>query len=159
MTQWPKKAADLIGGTLFLTLFIVFVIQVTARFGFNRPMAWTDEAAVILYVWVILWSAAFVVPEREHVAFDLIWNSVNLPTRKVMRVAGNLLIGGVALYGIPATWDYVHFMKRESSPVLGISFMLVFLPFVLLLVALVVRSAWAIWDAYRGVGLEAELRL
>ena len=159
MTLWPKKVADLIGGTLFLTLFIVFVIQVTARFGFNRPMAWTDEAAVILYVWVILWSAAFVVPEREHVAFDLIWNSVNLPTRKVMRVAGNLLIGGVALYGIPATWDYVHFMKRESSPVLGISFMLVFLPFVLLLVALVVRSAWAIWDAYRGVGLEAELRI
>jgi TRAP-type C4-dicarboxylate transport system permease small subunit len=159
MTLWPKKAADLIGGTLFLTLFIVFVIQVTARFGFNRPMAWTDEAAVILYVWVILWSAAFVVPEREHVAFDLIWNSVNLRTRKVMRVAGNLLIGGVALYGIPATWDYVHFMKRESSPVLGISFMLVFLPFVLLLVALVVRCAWAIWDAYRGVGLEAELRL
>jgi TRAP-type C4-dicarboxylate transport system permease small subunit len=159
MTLWPKKAADLIGGTLFLTLFIVFVIQVTARFGFNRPMAWTDEAAVILYVWVILWSAAFVVPEREHVAFDLIWNSVNLPTRKVMRVAGNLLIGGVALYGIPATWDYVHFMKRESSPVLGISFMLVFLPFVLLLVALVVRSAWAIWNAFRGVGLEAELRL
>jgi TRAP-type C4-dicarboxylate transport system permease small subunit len=159
MTLWPKKAADLIGGTLFLTLFIVFVIQVTARFGFNRPMAWTDEAAVILYVWVILWSAAFVVPEREHVAFDLIWNSVNLRTRKVMRVAGNLLIGGVALYGIPATWDYVHFMKRESSPVLGISFMLVFLPFVLLLVALVVRSAWAIWNAFRGVGLEAELRL
>jgi TRAP-type C4-dicarboxylate transport system permease small subunit len=159
MTLWPKKAADLIGGTLFLTLFIVFVIQVTARFGFNRPMAWTDEAAVILYVWVILWSAAFVVPEKEHVAFDLIWNSVNLRTRKVMRVAGNLLIGGVALYGIPATWDYVHFMKRESSPVLGISFMLVFLPFVLLLVALVVRSAWAIWDAYRGVGLEAELRI
>ena len=159
MTLWPKKAADLIGGTLFLTLFIVFVIQVTARFGFNRPMAWTDEAAVILYVWVILWSAAFVVPEREHVAFDLIWNSVNLPTRKVMRVAGNLLIGGVALYGIPATWDYVHFMKRESSPVLGISFMFVFLPFVLLLVALVVRSARAIWDAFRGVGLEAELRL
>ncbi len=159
MTLWPKKAAELIGGTLFLTLFIVFVIQVTARFGFNRPMAWTDEAAVILYVWVILWSAAFVVPEREHVAFDLIWNSVNLRTRKVMRVAGNLLIGGVALYGIPATWDYVHFMKRESSPVLGISFMLVFLPFVLLLVALVVRSAWAIWNAFRGVGLEAELRL
>ena len=159
MTLWPKKVADLIGGTLFLTLFIVFVIQVTARFGFNRPMAWTDEAAVILYVWVILWSAAFVVPEREHVAFDLIWNSVNLPTRKVMRVAGNLLIGGVALYGIPATWDYVHFMKRESSPVLGISFMLVFLPFVLLLVALVVRSALAIWNAFRGVGLEAELRI
>ena len=159
MRGWPKQAADAIGGGLFLTLFIVFVIQVTARFGFNKPLAWTDEAAVILYVWVILWAAAFVVPEREQVVFDLVWNSVNRRARQVMRIAGNLLIGGLALCGIPASWDYVHFMAREGTPVLGISFMWVFLPFVLLLAALVVRSAWAIRNAMRGVGLEAELRV
>lgn len=159
MKSWPKKAADAIGGGLFLTLFIVFVIQVTARFGFNKPMAWTDEAAVILYVWVILWGAAVVVPEREHVVFDLLWNSVNQRTRQVMQIVGNLLIGGLALCGIPASWDYVHFMNREGTPVLGVSFMWVFLPFVLLLVALVVRSVWAIWRAIRGLGLEAELRI
>ena len=159
MRSWPKKAADAIGGGLFLTLFIVFVIQVTARFGFNKPLAWTDEAAVILYVWVILWAAAFVVPEREQVAFDLVWNSVNWRARQVMRIVGNLLIGGLALCGIPASWDYVHFMAREGTPVLGVSFMWVFLPFVLLLAALVVRSAWTIRNAMRGVGLEADLRV
>jgi TRAP-type C4-dicarboxylate transport system permease small subunit len=159
MRSWPQKTANVIGGGLFLTLFIVFVVQVTARFGFNKPMAWTDEAAVILYVWAILWAAAFVVPEREHVVFDLLWNSVNHRTRQVMQIAGNLMVGGLALYGIPASWDYVHFMAREGTPVLGVSFMWVFLPFVLLLAALVVRSAWAIWNAIRGVGLEAELRL
>ncbi len=159
MKSWPKKAADAIGGGLFLTLFIVFVIQVTARFGFNKPMSWTDEAAVILYIWVILWAAAFVVPEREQVVFDLLWNSVNQRARQVMRIVGNLLIGGLALCGIPGSWDYVHFMAREGTPVLGVPFMWVFFPFVLLLAALVVRSAWAIWNAIRGVGLEAELRL
>ena len=159
MTLWPKKLADWVGGTLFLTLFIVFIVQITARFGFNRPLPWTDEAAVILYVWVILWSAAFVVPEREHVVFDLVWNSVNQRTRQVMCVLGNLMVGGLALWALPATWDYVHFMRRESSPVLEISFMWVFMPFVFLLIALVVRSAWAIWNAFRGVGLEAELRV
>ncbi|SFB72873.1 TRAP-type C4-dicarboxylate transport system, small permease component [Polaromonas sp. OV174] len=159
MKTWPQKAANAIGGGLFLTLFIVFVIQVTARFGFNKPMAWTDEAAVILYVWVILWAAAVVVPEREHVVFDLVWNSVSRRARQVMQIVGNLLIGGLALCGIPASWDYVHFMAREGTPVLGLSFMWVFLPFVLLLVALVVRSAWAIWNAIRGIGLEAELRI
>ena len=33
------------------------------------------------------------------------------------------------------------------------------MPFVLLMAALVVRSAWAIWRAARGVGLHTELRL
>jgi TRAP-type C4-dicarboxylate transport system permease small subunit len=157
--RWLQKAANAIGGGLFLALFIVFVIQVTARFGFNKPMAWTDEAAVILYVWIILWAAAVVVPEREHVAFDLVWNSVGLRTRKIMRIAGNLLVGGLALVAIPACWDYVHFMNREGTPVLGVSFMWVFLPFVLLLLALVVRALLAIRNAIRGIGLEADLHL
>ena len=159
MAGWLKKAANAIGGGLFLTLFIVFIIQITARFGFNKPLPWTDEAAVILYVWVILWTAAVVVPEREHVVFDLVWNSVGRRSRQLMRIAGNLLIGGLALVGLPASWDYVHFMAREGSPVLNISFMWIYLPFVLLMAALVARSAWAIWNALRGIGLEAELHL
>ena len=159
MLRRLQQAANLLGGGLFLTLFIVFIIQITARFGFNKPLPWTDEAAVILYVWVILWGAAAVVPEREHVVFDLLWNSVNYRSRQVMRIAGNLLIGGLSAAAIPASWDYVHFMAREGSPVLGVSFMWIFMPFVFLLIALVIRSAWAIWNAVRGIGLEAELRI
>lgn len=159
MKSWPKKAADAIGGGLFLTLFVVFLIQITARFVFNKPMAWTDEAAVILYVWVILWAAAVIVPEREHVVFDLVWNSVSYRTRQVMKITGNLMVGGLALAAVPASWDYVHFMKREGTPVLGIPFMWVYLPFVVLLIALAVRGVWGIWEAVKGVGLEAELRV
>ncbi|WNO04120.1 TRAP transporter small permease [Rhodoferax mekongensis] len=159
MLRRLQQAANLLGGGLFLTLFIVFIIQITARFGFNKPLPWTDEAAVILYVWVILWGAAAVVPEREHVVFDLLWNSVNYRSRQVMRIAGSLLIGGLSAAAIPASWDYVHFMAREGSPVLGVSFMWIFMPFVFLLIALVIRSAWAIGNAVRGIGLEAELRI
>ena len=157
--RWLKAAANAIGGGLFITLFVVFVIQITARFGFNKPMAWTDEAAVILYVWVILWAAAFIVPEREHVMFDLVWNSVGRPVRKVMRVVGNLLVGGLALASVPATWDYVHFMAREGTPVLGIPLFWVYVPFVFMLVTLVLRCAFAVWQALRGRGLELELSL
>ena len=151
-----KKAANTFGGVIFFCLFLTFLVQITARFGFNRPLPWTDELAVILYLWVILWAAAFMVPEREQVVFDLLWNSVGKGTRRVMRIVGNLMVGGLAAVAIPASWDYVHFMARESSPVLGISFQWVFLPFVLLLVALVVRSAVGIWQAVNGQGLEAQ---
>ena len=64
------------------------------------------------------------------------------------------MIGGLALVAIPASWDYVHFMKREGTPVLGIPFMWVFLPFVILLLALVVRSVLGMWRAWQGLDLE-----
>ena len=154
-----RAGTQTISGLLFLALFGVFIVQVAARFGFNKPLAWTDEAAVILYLWVILWTAAWVVPEREHVVFDLLWNHATRRTRQAMRIAGNLLVGGLAAVAMPASWDYVHFMGREGSPVLGVSFMWIYLPFVMLLLALVVRCAWATIEAVQGRGLDSELRL
>ena len=159
MTRWLQKAANALGGGLFLAMFIVFLVQITARFGFNKPLPWTDEAAVILYIWVIMWAATAVVPEREHVVFDLVWNSVGYRTRQAMRIVGNLMVGCLSLVAIPASWDYVKFMGREGSPVLDVPFSWIFLPFVLLLISLVLRSAWNVWDAIRGKGLETELRL
>ncbi|MES2980637.1 MAG: TRAP transporter small permease [Pseudomonadota bacterium] len=151
-----KRAAHTLGGLIFFALFLTFLIQITARFGFGRPLPWTDELAVILYLWAILWAAAFMVPEREHVMFDLLWNSVPVSVRRVMRIVGNLMVGGLALVALPATWDYVKFMAREKSPVLDIPFMWVFMPFVLLMLALVVRSVWAIWQSIKGEGLEQQ---
>jgi TRAP-type C4-dicarboxylate transport system permease small subunit len=135
-----RKIANAVGGLLFLGLFITFLMQITARFVFDQPLPWSDELAVILYLWIILWACACVVPEREHVMFDLVWNRVSPATRRLMRMVGHTLIGGLALAAIPASWEYVHFMAREKTAVLGLSFEWVFLPFVLLLVALTARS-------------------
>lgn len=159
MARWLQGFANVVGGGLFLTLFVVFLIQIAARFGLNQPLPWTDEAAVILYIWVILWAAAFVVPQREHVVFDLVWNSVGRRTRQAMLIIGNLLIGSLALVGLPASWDYVHFMAREGTPVLDVPLMWVYLPFVLLMAALAMRSAFNIWRALKGNDLDTELRL
>ena len=154
MLRRLKQAADALGVALFATMFGVFLVQIVARFVFNRPLPWTDELAVALYVWVILWASATIVPEREQVVFDLVWNSVGRGTRRIMRITGALLIGGLAAAALPGCWDYVSFMRRESTPVLDIPFMLVFAPFIALLVAMVLRSVWAIAQALRGRGLE-----
>jgi TRAP-type C4-dicarboxylate transport system permease small subunit len=140
LASFMRHLVNAIGGLLFLALFLTFLVQIAARFGFNQPLPWSDELAVILYLWVILWSCAFVVPEREHVMFDLVWNSVGPATRRLMRMVGHTLIGGLAVAAMPASWAYVHFMAREKTAVLGLSFEWVFLPFVLLLVALAARS-------------------
>ena len=80
--RWLQRGANAVSGILFLALFAVFLIQIATRFFLNQPLPWTDELAVILYIWVILWTAALVVPEREHVVFDLVWNSVGRRSRQ-----------------------------------------------------------------------------
>lgn len=154
MRRWLKSGADAVGAGLFAALFLVFLVQITARFGFNRPLPWTDELAVMLYVWVILWAAAFMVPSREHVVFDLVYHAMGPRMRRGMQIVGAVLIGVLAAWALPGSWDYVRFMAREGTPVLGLPFMWVFLPFVMLLVALVLRSAWQVWRLLRGAPLE-----
>jgi len=144
MRRWLQRGADAVGVALFSILFIVFLVQIAARFGFNKPLPWTDELAVILYVWVILWAAALMVPAREQVVFDLLYNACGPRARRCMRMLGALLIGGLAAWALPGAWDYVNFMAREGTPVLGWSFRWVFMPFVLLLAALVLGNGWRV---------------
>ena len=140
MLRRLQALAQGVSGVLFLLLFLVFLVQIVARMVFNSPLPWSDEAAVVLYLWVSLWATALVVPQGEQVMFDLAWNLAGPRLRRAMQVLGHLLVGGLSLVALPATWDYVHFMRREETAVLGIPFMWVFLPLVLLVVALVLRS-------------------
>lgn len=144
MFKLLRRGAEAFGVLLFALLFLVFVVQITARFVFDRPLAWTDEAAVILYLWAVLWGAALVCRDREHVAFDLLYQSVSAGRRRVMALLAALLVGGLAAWSLPGVLDYIHFMRRESTAVMGLPFNWVFLPFGLLLLALVLRYVWRI---------------
>ena len=150
MRKLARAAADAVGAALFAVLFVTFIVQVTARFAFNRPLPWTDELAVVLYVWVILWAVALMVPAKEHVVFDLAYNAAGPRVRRGMRLLGATMIGALAAYALPGSVDYVRFMGREGTPVLGLSFMAVFAPFVLMLAAIVVRSLVEVVAVLRG---------
>ena len=144
MFKLLRRGAEAFGVLLFALLFLVFVVQVTARFVFDRPLAWTDEAAVILYLWVVLWGAALVCRDREHVAFDLLYQGARPPMRRAMALLAALIVGGLAAWSLPGVLDYIYFMRRESTAVMGLRFDAVYLPFALLLVALVLRYVWRI---------------
>ena len=60
------------------------------------------------------------VPEREHVVFDLVYHLAPPGLRRVMRLLAHLMIGGLAAWALPASWNYIRFMAREGTPVLGV---------------------------------------
>jgi TRAP-type transport system small permease protein len=141
-----QRAANGLAVALFTALFAVFLIQIAARFIWNAPLPWTDELAVILYTWGVLWGCAACVSWREHVAFDSLTDALPQPFRRAALVVQALALGGLCAWALPACLDYVHFMARESTPVLGWRYHWVFMPFCILLLAIVLRSAAQIFQ-------------
>ena len=53
-------------------MFVAFILQIVFRYFLNFPVGWTSELTVVLWLWLVLWGAAFVVKEREEIRFDLL---------------------------------------------------------------------------------------
>ena len=136
MFKQLRKVADFIGTASYAILFLTFIYQVVQRFIFNTPLTWSDELIVILYVVSMFWAGAFLLTEKEHVMLDLVYERLPAGGRRVFSIAYSLIIGGLFLYAVPASYSYVSFMMREATPVLDVPFGVVYMPFVLFLLAI-----------------------
>ena len=135
MLKILKRVADFIGTASYAILFLTFIYQVVQRFVFNTPLTWSDELIVILYVVSMFWAGAFLLTEKEHVMLDLVYERLPAQGRRVFSIAYSLIIGGLFLYAVPASYSYVSFMMREATPVLDVPFGVVYMPFVLFLLS------------------------
>ncbi len=136
--------ADRIGAGMFAVLFLSLVAQVVRRFLFGAPAAWTEELATIAFVWVIFWGTAFTVPLSAHVAVDLVAPRLAPPVRRALYALGLAALGGCFLWALPGTADYLRFMLREHTPVLGWPFGIVYSVFLAAALMVVLRSLAAI---------------
>jgi TRAP-type C4-dicarboxylate transport system permease small subunit len=139
-----KGVLNLVGAWIFAVLFLALVVQVLRRFAFGAPAAWTEELAAVAFVWVIFWGTAFTVPLHAHVAVDFVVPRFGPRARRALHALGLALLAGCFLWALPGVADYVAFMGRESTPVLGLPFSIVYSVFLAAAVMIVVRCAASI---------------
>ena len=91
-------------------LFIIVVLAVIFRYGFNRSLTWTEEVPRYLLIWISFLGAAAGVARREHVGFDVLFNAFPAPVRRWLGAAIGVLILGfgwiVFRYGIVFVKDF-----------------------------------------------------
>ncbi len=130
MLERMRRVAEGIAAAVFALLFLTFVVQVAMRFLFNRPLAWSDELIVVLYILMVFWSAATLLKEKDHVMLDLVYAALPPGGQRIFALLGAGMTAGLLLLMLPQAFDYVRFMHREKTPVLDIPFSFVFAPFV-----------------------------
>lgn len=131
MLRRLRRVAEGIAAAVFALLFLTFVVQVVMRFVFNKPLAWSDELIVVLYILMVFWGVATLLKEKDHVMLDLVYETLPPGGQRIFGLLGAALMAGLLLVLLPQAFDYVKFMQRENTPVLGIPFSYVFAPFIL----------------------------
>ena len=149
-SDWLYRRAENLLAAMLATMFVAFLLQIGLRYLTNLRTGWTAELSVMLWIWLVLFGAAFVTRESEEIRFDLIYGAVGSKAKRVMLMVAALIL--IALYGrsLPAAYDYVSFMKVEKSAYLSFRFDWVFCIYIVFVVAILVRYVYLAWRAVVG---------
>lgn len=147
---WLYRRAENVLAAMLATMFFAFLVQVFFRYVMSWPSGWSSELSSVLWIWIVLWGAAFVVREEEELRFDLILTVVGPKVRSVMFLITAVSI--VSLYGVsfPAVVDYVTFMRVEHSSYLGVRMDWLYSIYIIFVIAIIVRYIWLSWRVLRG---------
>jgi C4-dicarboxylate transporter, DctQ subunit len=154
LARWLAARAENVAAAMLGLMFVAFILQIALRYLVSLPTGWTHELSVMLWIWLVLWGAAFVVSEREEIRFDIIYGAVGPGARRVMCVITALALVTLYLVSLPAVIDYVTFMKVQRTAYLKVPFDLLFSIYIVFVIAVVVRYVWLAWQAVRGVAPE-----
>jgi len=150
IARWLRRRAENIAVALLSIMFATFIIQIFSRYVLNYPIGWSEEVVITMWLWTVLWGAAFVLSEKEEIRFDIIYSNLSEPMRRAFTVITGAAL--VLLYGIslPAAYSYVSFMKVERSAYLHVPINYMYSVYLIFAVACIVRYCWLIWQAIRG---------
>ena len=152
---WLSRRAENVLVLMLGAMFAVFILQIVFRYLLNLPIGWTHEISVILWLWIVLFGAAFVTRETEEIRFDIIYGAVGPRARRVMAVVTAVALVVLYTLSLPAMADYVTFMKVERTAYLKLPFNWVYSIYLAFAVAAIARYLWLGWQALRGTAPEA----
>jgi TRAP-type C4-dicarboxylate transport system permease small subunit len=147
IAPWAARArglANLVSGVMFAAVFLIFNYKIITRYLQHNEAAWADEVSVILFIWIIFWANAFLVRDKEQITFDLVYRQAPDGIKRWMALARLVLIGGIFLWALPGSVDYLLFLWRERTPVLNLRLDFIYSCFGLFLAAVILRAAGTI---------------
>ncbi len=124
ISNWLVRSAAL--GLIAMTAVIGW--QVFGRFVLQSSPSWSEQTALLLMIWYVLFAAAAGVWERFHIRIEILEQRLAPSNVRRIRIAIHLLIavfGAVLLvYGAQLVW----FVRDHVIPSLGISRSFAYLP-------------------------------
>lgn len=154
-------AAERALSVLLLGLLVgLMAAQVGARYVFGSPIAWSEELARFVLIWLGFIGAVFVMAEGGHITVDVVSRTLSRKGRLAIECVSSLVVITACAMLLPAGIAFARQMGSVRSPALqmpmswwywaaGAGFGLLALHTALNLIVALRRGA-PIWDASEG---------
>jgi TRAP-type C4-dicarboxylate transport system permease small subunit len=136
------RVANAITSLMFIAVFAAFIYKIVMRYAAGDAVAWADEVSVVLFIWIVFLANGFLLDDKRQITFDLIYRHLSERNQRLVATARSLLVGGIFLCALPASIDYILFLWRERTPVMGWRLDYVYACFALFMVAVTIRLAY-----------------
>lgn len=95
--DWLADRTGKVFSALAVIIAVTMTFEVTMRFVFNRPTAWSYDTTMMMGGVLFLLSAPYVLLHRGHVRVDLFYARYSPRTKKIVDLALTLLLCFTAL--------------------------------------------------------------
>ena len=171
---WSNRFVNFILALTLATIFIIFLAQIFARYAPKlgafipvdslahwlnsvEPIGWTVNLISLLWVWLVFLGCSFVVRERDHVVFDVFTQAMSPRWSLICKVSVAFTVLGAMVWSFVPVWEAIFGsrlmdLKKIQTlrlPITGdkIAIKWLFAPYVILMVALVVRYFFVLKQA------------
>jgi C4-dicarboxylate transporter DctQ subunit len=156
VSRFLQARAENVAVALLAVMFLSFMLQIVSRYVFQNPIGWTLEVCLTMWLWLVFWTSAFCLRDRDHVRFDMFYAAARPSVRRVFAIVSAVaIIAGIAA-ALPATLDYITFYKIKKSATLRIRLDIVFSVYAIFAVAIITRYALRIWQVSRGEDVDGD---
>lgn len=146
---WLTKGAEGIMAAMLAAMFLTFLLQIFSRYVMVEPFGWTLELCLALWVWLVFFGCAFVVTNRDHVTFDLLYLATPMHVRRVFALISCAVVAITFAWSVLPTWDWIDFLKIKKSATLQVPMRTIYAIYAVFLIAVAVRFAWRFVELWR----------
>jgi TRAP-type C4-dicarboxylate transport system permease small subunit len=129
-----------------VVLVIIASVQVGARYFFDRPLAWSEEAVRYVMIWTAFLAAAWSVRDREHITVEILMPWLPPRARRVLEVVRHVLVAAFCLVVLPPALRVMRDVHDQLGVAIEIPLSLIFASLPL---GLVLMAWWALRLAVR----------
>jgi len=102
-------------------------VGVVFRYMLNAPLTWTDELALIAFVWLVFIGAGVCTRNRSHMGIDMVVRRLSEQTARRVHSIGNVIVMGILVALVYFGASHALYAAHSRTTVLRIPWTYIFL--------------------------------